>query len=262
MFYNREFERSLFISITFHTCLAIIFFFITFHHRLPSLETIEISIVKLPEKEEPKIIKPKIREKKIIIPIKKESRLKAKEPIKPTQQLIVPASPKVMQDVKEIITPPSISPIPPGGIEKNEFQGDIPVPKAEVKEEISQTQEGKTLQVSSIPPSTITPKDGEEQGHGPAIYITGPASKRKPLYQPLFKLPYWVEKRGQSLQGKLEIWVLPDGSVDRVEIDESFGYAEIDRLAQTTIYKWRFYKLPPDVERIERGIVFIAIRLE
>ncbi len=264
MYYTRAFNNSLFISITFHACLGLFFFFIMFPHPLPIFKIIEISIVKLPEKEEIKVVeyKPKIIKRRVIGAVKKEPELKLKKTPKSIEKPIVwtPVKPNVVQKVAEVITPVTIPPAP-GGLEKNEFHGEIPIPKAVTNEEISQSEEGKGSRVISTPPSNEEIKDGEEESIGPYIYISGPASKRKALYQPKFEIPLWLEQKGQSIHGKLGIWVLPDGSVDKVEIEESFGYAEIDRLAQSTVYKWRFYKLPPNVKTTDRGIVTIAIQL-
>ncbi|MEW6609929.1 MAG: energy transducer TonB [bacterium] len=259
MHYDTVFNRSLIISTTFHICIVIIFFFITFHPPIPLFKTIEISIVRLPEKEEPKpeILKPKIM-KKISGVVKEKSRLKVKKLPQPIKKPIIPPPIKStgIQEVKEIITP---LPSAPGGTKIDDFHGEVPVPKSTTPQEIISTGE-KDTQVSSILPPQEGKKDGETIG--PYIHIGGPAGERKVLYQPKFKIPYWLEKSGQSIKGKLKIWVLPDGSIDKVELDESFGYAEIDRLAQSAVYKWRFYKLPSDIKRIDWGTVIITIKLE
>lgn len=262
MFYTRAFNNSLFISTTFHVCLAIIFFFITFSHHSPIFKTIEISILTLPEKEEPEVLKPepKIRKQRIPEAIKKRSEPKIKKSPKSIKEPVEPIKPKVVQEVKEMITPIPI-PSAPGGMVKDELHKEIPMAKGVVNEGISQTEKGKALQVSSTPPPSSVEIDEEEESTRPYV-VTGPAAKRKAVYQPKFNTPYWLEKRGQSLHGKLKIWVLPDGSVDKVEIDESFGYAEVDKLAQSTVYRWRFYKLPPGVTKVDWGIVTIHIRLE
>lgn len=262
MFYDRIFERSLGVSISFHICVAIIFFFITFPQHLPIFKTIEISMIELPGSEQP-VLKHKPIKSRRIGAIKRRPELKLKRTPKTTNKPIIstPVKPMV-QEVKELKTPIPISPAP-AVVKRDEFHGDIPVPKSGINEGISQTGEGKTPQVSSIPPTVTGTRDGDDdETTGPNIYISGPASARKALYQPKFNIPPWLEKKGQSLHGKLKIWVLPDGSVDRVEIEESFGYAEIDRLAQSSVYKWRFYKLPPREERIDWGIVAVAINLE
>ncbi|MEW6095689.1 MAG: TonB family protein [bacterium] len=266
MHYNRVFERSLLISISFHACVGIVFFFITFTHKLPTFKPLEISIVKLPEKEKPEILKPKpeVKKKMIIGAVKRSPKIKAKKSPEDIKKTIVstPIKSNDVQNVRKIIPPITIPPAP-GGLEKDELHGEIPVTKTESNEGISETEKENDSQLNSLPsPTNVEIKDSEEESTGPYVYISGPASKRKALYQPKFNLPYWLEKRGQSVHGKLKIWVLPDGSVDKVEIEESFGYAEIDKLARDAVYKWRFYKLPYDVKRIDWGIVTISIRLE
>ncbi|MFH1563644.1 MAG: hypothetical protein ABIF11_09585 [Nitrospirota bacterium] len=261
MFYNRVFERSLGVSIFFHICLAIIFFFITFPRHLPIFKTIEISMIELPQSEQP-VLKHKPVKSRRIGAIKRKQELKLKRIPESVKKLIVPYKPMVVKEVKEIITPIPLPPAP-AGIERNEFHGEIPVPKGVTKAEVPYVGEGKSSPGSLVPPPNAGTKYGDDaETTGPNIYISWPASARKALYQPKFKIPEWLEKRGQSLHGKLKIWVLPDGSVDRVEIEEDFGYAEINRLAQSSVYKWRFLKLPPHEERIDWGIVAIAINLE
>jgi TonB family protein len=228
---------------------------------MPIFKTIEISIVKLPEKEEVKILKPKVAKRKVIGAIKKRPKLIPRKTPTTIKKPTLPPKPKVVPEVKEVITPTTLPTIA-GGLEKDEAHGKIHIAKAIPNEGISQAEERKTSQAGLTAQLDVTAEEGKEESTGPYIYISGPASKRKALYQPTFKPPYWLERRGQSVHGKLKIWVLPDGSVDKVEIEESFGYAEIDRLARTAIYKWRFYKLPPNIKRVDWGIVTITIRLE
>jgi len=242
--------------------MAIIFFFITSIYHPSIFKPIEISIVNLPEKEESKTLKPKVEKSKMIGIVKRSIELKAKKI--PNYKPIIPPSIKYQagQEVRKIIPPITIPPASVG-VKKNEFHDEIPIAKAIHKEGISQTEEEKSSQVTSPTPySEVNTKGSDEGSRGPYIYISGPASERKVLYQPKFKPPYWLEKSGQSIRGKFKIWVLPDGSVDKVEIEESFGYAEIDKIAKDTVYKWRFFKLPSNINRIDWGIVIITIRLE
>lgn len=78
-------------------------------------------------------------------------------------------------------------------------------------------------------------------GKIPYYHLEGPATVgREILYQELIPIPKWVEEEGRSLRGKLRFWVLPSGEVDRVIVEETFGYPQIDDLAMRTIRRWRF----------------------
>ncbi|MDI6785852.1 MAG: energy transducer TonB [bacterium] len=92
--------------------------------------------------------------------------------------------------------------------------------------------------------------------------ISGPISLRKVLYQEGFKIPSWVEKEGLNLQGRFRFWVLSNGYVDRVSIEESFGDRRIDSLASSAISKWRFSRLSNYLKNQEEwGLIDIKILL-
>lgn len=88
--------------------------------------------------------------------------------------------------------------------------------------------------------------------------LEGPAGiDRRVVYQELVSIPRWVEEKGKSLRGKLKFWVLPSGEVDRVLVEETFGYPEIDDLIARTFRRWRFSK----ADNESWGLVSIRIQL-
>lgn len=92
----------------------------------------------------------------------------------------------------------------------------------------------------------------------PYYHLEGPAAVgRGIVYQELMPVPKWVEEEGRSLRGKLRFWVLPSGEVDRVLVEETFGYPQIDDLAIRTIRRWRFTKGQDEAW----GLVSIRIQL-
>jgi len=95
------------------------------------------------------------------------------------------------------------------------------------------------------------------------VEVSGEVTERPVLYQKGFKIPEWVEKKGFSLSGEFRFWVLPDGSVDRVSVERSFGYPSLDSLASSAILRWRFQSLPKNIGyREEWGVANIRIKLK
>lgn len=95
-----------------------------------------------------------------------------------------------------------------------------------------------------------------------ATKISGPISLRKILYQEDFKVPSWIEKKGLNLQGKFKFWVLANGYVDRVLVEESFGFRQIDSLASSAILRWKFSALSNYIgNKEEWGLVDMKILL-
>ncbi|MFH1449570.1 MAG: energy transducer TonB [bacterium] len=92
--------------------------------------------------------------------------------------------------------------------------------------------------------------------------ISGPVFLRKILHQENFPIPSWLEREGITWRGKFKFWVLPDGYVDKVLVEESFGDRRVDSLASQIISKWRFSKLPDYLkEKEEWGLIDLKILL-
>ncbi len=108
---------------------------------------------------------------------------------------------------------------------------------------------------------------GEEKGQGEGsegpftLEITGEVARRAIFYQEGFKIPEWFERKGISLEGRFQFWVMSDGSVDRVSIEHSFGYRELDSLAMNSILRWRFASLKSGKYE-EWGIAKVKIKLK
>jgi TonB family protein len=226
-------------SILFHLILAIIFSFVVFAKNYK--EIIEYIEVELLKKEKPKIRK----EESIKLPIKKVVKVKG-------------------EGVKEI------------KVEKLKVkEGIFKAPKVG-KEEKIRTQEEETLPIRSTTQGNIeTIVDtqpfsikGEEKieetiakEYAPYT-IVGPLSTRGIIYQPKPELPKYFEEQGiLPAKVKLRIYVLPDGSVRNVDILKSSGYGEWDKIVAQTAMRWKFYKLPPEIKRIDWGDVVIKTYL-
>ena len=70
--------------------------------------------------------------------------------------------------------------------------------------------------------------------------IYGPGGKREVLSKVLPVYPGWAEEKGVECTLSLKLWILPDGSVERVEVEKSSGHPRIDLLSAESAKKWRF----------------------
>jgi len=70
--------------------------------------------------------------------------------------------------------------------------------------------------------------------------IYGPGGKRRLLFKVLPDYPEWAEEEGVECALLLKLWILPDGSVEKVEVEKSSGYPRIDLISAAFARKWRF----------------------
>lgn len=272
---TRRLDISLIISTIIHALIAFILFFFTVSHHPPLPKFIEVSLLELPSTpltEEINIESPKkekiykkTRIKRIRVEIGKQKPQLETSKREVLASRVQPGLENKEQINKRIDTAPQLP--QDGGLKyEGRSSGDIPfVPPAPKQGLIKEgSQEGNKTNISDIEPQKDSEigKGEKIENHDPYLYITGPASSRKAIYKPNFCIPKWLEEKGQSLIGRFRFWVLPNGEVDRVIIEQTFGDARVDNLAVSTLSRWRFYKLPPDETRIDWGIVTIKIRLE
>ena len=70
--------------------------------------------------------------------------------------------------------------------------------------------------------------------------IYGPGGSRQVLSKILPVYPDWAEEEGVECALLLKLWILPDGSVEKVEVEKSSGYPRIDLVSAESAKKWRF----------------------
>ncbi len=70
--------------------------------------------------------------------------------------------------------------------------------------------------------------------------IYGPGGSREVLFKVLPVYPGWAEEEGVECTLLLKLWILPEGSVEKVEVEKSSGYSKIDLLSAESAKKWRF----------------------
>ncbi len=74
--------------------------------------------------------------------------------------------------------------------------------------------------------------------------IYGPGGNRRLLFKVLPDYPRWAEEKGIECALLLKLWILPDGSVEKVDVKKSSGYPRLDFLSAEFARKWRFNPVP------------------
>ncbi len=91
-------------------------------------------------------------------------------------------------------------------------------------------------------------------------FITGEVEGRELLHREYPEIPRWLEEKGVEAEVVLRFVVNPDGEVgDRIIVQKTSGYAELDRLAVAALKKFIFAPLPLTVKQAEQSGT-IAIR--
>lgn len=105
-----------------------------------------------------------------------------------------------------------------------------------------------------------TPTQAKKQTE---IAIAGPISERKILKKFLPKYPSWAIEKGISGYVILKIWVTPDGKVeDNIEIVETSGYPQLDKIVMEAIREWLFAPLDENTKKeIQWGIIKFRFEL-
>ena len=232
---------SIFVSIVFHGLLLYLSSLMVIGANIRAEKFLEIELLPVEQKavqSEPpvKIVPKRERPKRIG---KKEERV-----FVPEKKVV--SVPKIKEIVKTSEGPVEHQPAPKSVPIVSETAGDILT--------------GTITGVESNMSGTGLPSP--EPASSVKVEVFGEVTERPVLYQKGFKIPEWVEKKGFSLSGEFRFWVLPDGSVDKVSVERSFGYPSLDSLASSAILRWRFQSLPKNMGyREEWGVANIRIKL-
>jgi TonB family protein len=83
--------------------------------------------------------------------------------------------------------------------------------------------------------------------------ISGEVKGREILHREAPVVPRWLEEKGVEVEVVISFVVNPDGEVgDRLYVEKTSGYAELDRLAIDAIKKYEFAPLPLTVKQAEQ----------
>ncbi len=85
-------------------------------------------------------------------------------------------------------------------------------------------------------------------------FITGEVKNRAILHREFPQLPRWLEEKGIEAEVVIRFVVDPDGEVgDKIFVEKTSGYAELDRLAIAALKKFVFAPLPLTVRQVEQS---------
>ena len=98
-----------------------------------------------------------------------------------------------------------------------------------------------------------------EEGEDEEFTLTGPVARRDVLRRVYPEYPRWAQERGIEGSLKLRFWVSPAGMVERVELESTSGYPEMDSRAIEAMKKWIFE--PDDSEEMQWGTITIKYTL-
>jgi len=240
MFEDRNFRLSLLISVIIHL-LALIYIPITQRHRLP-IRFVEVSLISLPA----------------VTPT---------EPGYPKSLALAQARADVRPAPPvDVWTPGEGEPLAIPGLETKITLAETPAPEPELGEKISMLpgEDRFTLEGVKMGPG-LQDRAGVFVGKGeaPDFAITGPVSRRGIVRRVYPKYPRWAEEAGVSGEVRLKFWVLPDGLVNRVEVNQTTGYADLDEIASQAMKKWLFEPLSPQEKQIVQwGTITLKFKLE
>lgn len=90
-------------------------------------------------------------------------------------------------------------------------------------------------------------------------FITGEVKNREILHREFPPVPRWLEEKGVETEVVINFVVNPDGEVgDKLYVEKTSGYAELDRLAIEALKKFEFAPLPLNVKQAEqKGTIVI-----
>ena len=80
-----------------------------------------------------------------------------------------------------------------------------------------------------------------------------------PLY------PDWAKKQGIEATVKFRLTVFPNGLLkeDELQLDQTSGYRELDRVVYEALVQWEFEPLNPDVAQVEQsGVISFTFSLK
>ncbi len=98
-----------------------------------------------------------------------------------------------------------------------------------------------------------------EEGEDEHFTLTGPVARREVIRRVYPEYPQWAQEQGIEGSLKLRFWVSPQGIIERVELESTSGYPEMDSRAIEAMKKWLFE--PEDSEELQWGTITIRYSL-
>jgi TonB family protein len=97
-----------------------------------------------------------------------------------------------------------------------------------------------------------------------SVEISGPLAQRKIVSMPLPSYPQWAKSRGIEAEVVIRFFVSGEGKVrDRMILERTSGYRELDQLSMEALKKWIFAPLDSGSEEADQwGIITFRFRLK
>jgi len=97
-----------------------------------------------------------------------------------------------------------------------------------------------------------------------SVEISGPLAKRKVVSYILPKYPGWAKDRGIEAEAVIRFFVSSEGHVrDRLILERTSGYRELDQLCMEALKQWLFAALPAERGKADQwGVITFRFRLQ
>ncbi|MEW5766318.1 MAG: energy transducer TonB [bacterium] len=286
MYQRQTLDTSLLISMIIHSCLALIFSFISIQYGVISPPRIfEVAMIEIPQRTLTEEAASLSAREKISPPtviqtlapsLEKGDRARGHEIVELPRGEAVPGKIDERIVVREKVIEPKANLSPLKGPRslglsmEPAIQPTSPLEKdaGELLPEEPQWDKTSVSRRIFIPeevglktsPSYEGQRESDKRGAVTPFPITkGPLKGRGIRYREPINLPEEKEKEAIPRAGEFKLWVIPDGSVEKVEIERTTGDSEIDILVKKAFLKWRFEALPPSENRTDWGLVSVKI---
>ncbi len=77
--------------------------------------------------------------------------------------------------------------------------------------------------------------------------------------------PDWARKQGIEATVRLQLTVLPNGLIKEndLQLEQTSGYRELDRVVYDALVQWEFEPLPPEINQVEQsGVITFSFSLK
>jgi len=110
---------------------------------------------------------------------------------------------------------------------------------------------------SASAPSGAGPGDASREGI--SIAFDNPTRGREPTYTPKPDIPKWVSDAGLRLTLGISFELTPQGLLNKVKIEKSCGYSDVDWAVLVAVRRWKFKPAPPSAGSIQGVVSYLIL---
>jgi TonB family protein len=100
---------------------------------------------------------------------------------------------------------------------------------------------------------------GDTSREGISIVFDDPTRGREPTYTPLPVIPKWVSDAGLRLTLDISFALTPQGVLDKVKIEKSCGYSDVDWAVLVAVRRWKFKPAPAGAGSIQGTVGYLIL---